>query len=61
MSDAGSVDQTAEQVFARGHGRGTGLGLPLARSLAESVGGRLVLADAAPTRFTLALPTTEET
>lgn len=61
VSDAGSVDQTAEQVFARGHGRGTGLGLPLARSLAESVGGRLVLADAAPTRFTLALPTTEET
>ena len=59
VGDDGAVTGAPEELFVRGQGRGSGLGLSLARSLAESVGGRLVLADAAPTRFTLALPVQE--
>lgn len=40
----------------RADGSTGGLGLPLARSLAESVGGRLALASPGPARFTLLLP-----
>lgn len=56
VCDAGSVTADAELLFTRRAGRGTGLGLALGQSLAESVGGRLVLSDRDPTRFTLALP-----
>jgi signal transduction histidine kinase len=59
VSDAGQVTADAEVLFTRGTGRGTGLGLALGKSLAESVGGRLVLSDRDPTRFTLALPVEE--
>jgi signal transduction histidine kinase len=59
VSDAGAIDDAHEELFTRGLGRGTGLGLALARSLAESVGGRLVLASPDPSTFTLALPTQE--
>ena len=59
VADAGRVTADAEGIFTRGTGRGTGLGLALGQSLAESVGGRLVLSDHDPTRFTLALPIEE--
>ena len=47
-----------ERIFTRHHGTGTGagIGLALARALAESEGGRLLLTDVAPTRFTLLFP-----
>lgn len=47
-----------ERIFTRHHGTGTGagIGLALARSLAESEGGRLLLTDVTPTRFTLLFP-----
>jgi signal transduction histidine kinase len=59
VTDAGTVTADADVIFTRGAGRGTGLGLALGQSLAESAGGRLVLSDHAPTRFTLALPLEE--
>lgn len=54
------VDLLGSDPFARGvttrePGAPGGFGLPLARSLAERVGGRLVLATPDPTRFTLLL------
>jgi signal transduction histidine kinase len=42
-------------IFVRGHGRGTGLGLAVAREVVASEGGRLVLATARPPRFELVL------
>jgi len=59
VCDAGQVAADPQVIFTRGEGRGTGLGLALGKSLAESVGGRLVLSDRQPTRFTLALPIEE--
>ena len=54
------VDLLGSDPFARGTttrepGAPGGFGLPLARSLAERVGGRLVLATSEPTCFTLLL------
>jgi signal transduction histidine kinase len=62
VSDEGSLPDAVlgSDPFARGTttrepGAPGGFGLPLARSLAERVGGRLVLATSSPTRFTLLL------
>jgi signal transduction histidine kinase len=62
VSDEGSLPTAllGSDPFARGTttrepGAPGGFGLPLARSLAERVGGRLVLATSTPTRFTLLL------
>ena len=49
------VGTTSERIFRRGEGAGTGIGLALARSLAESDGGRLVLSHQRPTTFSLIL------
>lgn len=45
-----------DRIFQRGHGSGHGLGLSLARDLAEAEGGRLLLSSRSPTRFSLVLP-----
>lgn len=47
----------AERVFTRGHttGDGEGIGLDVARSIAEAEGGRLVLSRHQPTTFSLML------
>ena len=57
VTDGGNVDREPEQLFVRYDpgATGIGVGLALARSLAEGEGGRLVLAQAAPTQFKLVL------
>lgn len=47
-----------ERVFSRGHGSGNGIGLSVARGVAEADGGRLVLRQHDPTTFSLLLLTT---
>ncbi len=56
--DEGTLTAGTEVLFRRGAstGSGAGIGLSLARDVAETVGGRLTLATAAPTTFTLLLP-----
>ncbi|WP_461089651.1 HAMP domain-containing sensor histidine kinase [Streptomyces incanus] len=59
IADEGTADGDSARLFERGHtegGAGTGIGLALARDLAVSFGGRLSLANRAPTTFTLLLP-----
>lgn len=58
VTDEGSITMGSAAVFERGTsgGNGQGIGLALARSMAEASGGRLVLARRSPTTFTLFLP-----
>ncbi|HZX02658.1 sensor histidine kinase [Kribbella sp.] len=57
VRDEGSITADVPDLFRRGGTtQGTGIGLALARNLAESSGGRLVLASSSPTVFRLLLP-----
>nr|WTB09134.1 ATP-binding protein [Streptomyces antimycoticus] len=62
VSDEGSLALDRRAVFERGattSRAGSGIGLTLAREMAEAAGGRLTLARTAPTTFTLLLPVAE--
>ncbi|GAA3084294.1 HAMP domain-containing sensor histidine kinase [Pseudonocardia yunnanensis] len=59
VSDEGpGIREPTDVLFARGAERhsGNGIGLPLARRLAQAEGGRLLLARRTPPTFTLLLP-----
>ncbi|MCU1401082.1 MAG: integral rane sensor signal transduction histidine kinase [Acidimicrobiales bacterium] len=55
VSDGGTGQIDPDLVFRRGHGADLGIGLALARSIAEAEGGRLILARQDPTTFSLIL------
>lgn len=60
FADEGAIRLDAEDMFVRGTsgGDGHGIGLSLARAIAEAGGGRLALTRRTPTTFTLYLPST---
>ena len=57
VADEGSINEgtNEDDLFRRGHGSHHGIGLALARSMAEAEGGRLLLVRRRPTTFSLVL------
>lgn len=58
VADEGRIERDPDDLFVRHDpgASGNGLGLALARSLAESEGGRLILASTDPTTFRIVVP-----
>jgi signal transduction histidine kinase len=57
VADEGAIADESIDLFRRGVSRaGSGVGLGLARDLAESHGGRLTLVSTAPTTFSILMP-----
>ena len=63
VADEGSIAMESAAVFERGTsgGSGQGIGLAIARSVAEASGGRLLLTRTTPATFTLFLPSVSAT
>ncbi|MEP7053693.1 MAG: HAMP domain-containing sensor histidine kinase [Actinomycetota bacterium] len=57
---AGIAPGDEDRIFERGYGRGTGIGLSFARSIAEAEGGRLLIVRARPLTLSLILLGTED-
>ncbi len=62
VTDEGSslLAGTEDELFRRGHGTNNGIGLALARSIAEAEGGRLLVTHRQPTTFSLILLDADE-
>jgi signal transduction histidine kinase/ligand-binding sensor domain-containing protein len=62
VADENTVLQAEDvaRIFRRGEGSGNGIGLAIARELAEADGGRLVVRSRAPTTFSLVLLTSAD-
>ncbi len=58
VTDGGTITESGHDIFQRRHPKatGTGIGLALARSLAEAEGARLSLRRSSPTTFELVIP-----
>jgi signal transduction histidine kinase len=63
VTDEGRCDQSDEELFTRSTSRAgrTGIGLDLARTIATTERGELLLGNRAPTTFTLELPAAADT
>jgi signal transduction histidine kinase len=59
--EGASMDAGDDELFRRGHGSNNGIGLSLARSIADAEGGRLIVTSRSPTTFSLVLLDADDT